>query len=311
MRQVLNRRHALRAIGGGAAALWLGRSFGSVPDGFDVSQPLTVSRVSDSLAVFAGAGCNVVAARGSEGLAVVDGGLEARSAELLSLVLQEMAASKVDVLFNTHWHPERVGLNASLGAAGAKIIAHENTRLWLSTPISRPWDEKPFMPLAATAQPSDTFYTKAELAFGNQPARYGYMLQSHTDGDMYVFFPEENVLVTGGVLNADGWSLIDWWTGGWILGLVDGLDVLIGVANDATKIVPGSGQLLTKADLVAQRDMYLIIYERLMKLFFAARSPAEAVAAMPTAEFRGDWGDPARFVTLAFQSLWGQLTPDG
>ena len=119
------------------------------------------------------------------------------------------------------------------------------------------------------------------------------------------------MLVTGGVISADGWPLIDWWTGGWILGLVDGLDVLIDVANDDTKVVPGSGPLLTKADLIAQRDMFLEIYERLMKLFLSARSPAEAVEARPTAEFRPDWGDPARFVTLAFQSLWGQLTPDG
>jgi hypothetical protein len=67
---------------------------------------------------------------------------------------------------------------------------------------------------------------------------------------------------------------------------------------------------LTKADLVAQRDMYLAIYERLMDLFFAARSPAEAVAANPTNEFHPEWGDPARFVTLAFQSIWGQLSPN-
>jgi hypothetical protein len=57
--------------------------------------------------------------------------------------------------------------------------------------------------------------------------------------------------------------------------------------------------------------MYLVIYERLMKLFFAARSPAEAVEAAPTKEFHPEWGDPSRFVTLAFQSIWGQLTPDG
>jgi hypothetical protein len=57
--------------------------------------------------------------------------------------------------------------------------------------------------------------------------------------------------------------------------------------------------------------MYLVVYERLMKLFFAARSPAEAVAAAPTKEFRPEWGDPAPFVTRAFESIWGQLTPDG
>jgi glyoxylase-like metal-dependent hydrolase (beta-lactamase superfamily II) len=310
MRPSLNRRTALKSLVGGAAGLWLGRGFGSVTDGFDPSQPLTVNRLSPGLAVVAGAGGNVVAARSADSLILVDGGLEVRSQELLTLVLREMAAPRVDALFNTHWHPERTGANRTLGAAGAKIIAHENTRLWLSTEISRPWDEQPFRPLPVAAQPNSTFYTKGELAFGAQPIRYGYLLQSHTDGDMYVFFPEENVLVTGGIISTEAWPLIDWWTGGWILGLVDGLDVLIDVANDDTKIVPGSGPVLSKAQLVAQRDMYLTIYKRLLEMFFAARSPAEAVAANPTEEFNAQWGDPARFVTLAFQSIWGHLSPN-
>jgi glyoxylase-like metal-dependent hydrolase (beta-lactamase superfamily II) len=306
-----NRRDALRSLAGIAGGLVLGRAFGSVADDYDVSEALTVERLSRRLAVVAGAGGNVVAARGSAGVALVDGGIAARSAELLELVRREMGAPGVDVLFNTHWHPERTGSNLRLGQAGAKIVAHENTRLWLSTVFQRPWDDEPFRPLPKAAQPNETFYTNGALAFGDQPVEYGYMLQSHTDGDIYTFFPAENVLVTGGVVCADRWPLIDWWTGGWLLGMVDGLDVLLGVANDATKIVPGSGKLLTKADLVAQRDAYLVIYERLMKLFFAGRSPAEAVAAQPTKEFRPEWGDPSRFVTLAFESIWGHLTPDG
>ena len=72
----LNRRDALRSIAGAAGGLALARSFASVVDGFDASQPLTVERLSPRLAVFAGAGGNVVAARGSAGVALVDGGLE-------------------------------------------------------------------------------------------------------------------------------------------------------------------------------------------------------------------------------------------
>lgn len=294
-----------------AGALLLQRAFGSVPDSFDASQPLTIQRLSPRVAIVDGAGCNVVAVRGSAGTALVDGGLASRSTELLALVRRELEAPRIDVLFNTHWHEERTGSNLPLGEAGAKIIAHENTRLWLDTTFQRPWDEQPFRPLPKAAQPTETFYTKGSLAFGDQPVEYGYMLQSHTDGDIYTFFPAENVLVTGGVVCSDRWPLIDWWTGGWLLGMVDGLDVLIGVANDATKVVPGSGRVITKADLVAQRDMYLVIYDRLMKLFFQARSPAEAVETAPTKEFHPEWGDPARFVTLAFESIWGQLTPDG
>ena len=306
----LNRRQALKAVLGGTAVLAAGRLFGSVPSGYDVSQPIVAEQLSRNVAVFTGAGGNVVAARGSGGLALVDGGFEVRSAELLERVLRETALPRVDVLFNTHWHRDRTGLNALAGDAGARIVAHENTRLWLGTEITRPWDDEPFAPLPENARPNDTFYTQESLALGDQPVEYGYMLQSHTDGDIYVHFPEENVLVAGGVVSSDGWPIVDWWTGGWILGLVDGLDRLIEVSNDRTRVVPGSGPLLTRSDLEAQREMFMTIYRRLAEMFFESRSPAEAVAANPTEEFRPDWGDPSLFVTRAFQSLWPHFTPD-
>jgi cyclase len=297
-------------LAGVAAGMYAWRALGSVPEGFDARQPLALQRLSPRLVVVSGAGGNAVAASGTDGAVLVDGGFELRAAEVLALVERELERPRIDVLFNTHWHPERTGANRTLGEQGAKIVAHENTRLWLSTVFQRPWDDQPVAPLPKAAQPNDTFYTTGRLELGAQPVEYGYMLQSHTDGDIYTFFPEENVLAAGGVVSGDSWPLIDWWTGGWMLGMVDGLDVLIDVADEKTTIVPGSGPLLKKADLVAQRDMYLVIYERLMKLFFAARSPAEAVAAAPTKEFLPEWGDPAPFVKLAFESIWGQLTPD-
>ena len=137
----VNRRDALRSLAGVAGGLVLGHAYGSVADDYDVAEALTVERLSPRLAVVAGAGGNVVAARGSAGVALVDGGVAARSAELLELVRREMGAPRVDVLFNTHWHAECIGSNLTLGQAGAKIVAHENTRLWLGTVFQRPWDD--------------------------------------------------------------------------------------------------------------------------------------------------------------------------
>ena len=78
----------------------------------------------------------------------------------------------------------------------------------------------------------------------------------HTDGDMYVFFPDDNVLSVGDAVWGAGWPSIDWWTGGWIGGIVGGLDTLFYVANDDTRIVPARGPVLTQADLKSQYEMY-------------------------------------------------------
>ena len=93
--------------------------------------------------------------------------------------------------------------------------------------------------------------------------KYGYLLQAHTDGDLYVLFPDSNVLVAGGVVSSDGWPVIDYKTGGWLGGLIDGLKELIKVADANTQIVPANGPVVTRADLEAQRDMYAAIFDRM------------------------------------------------
>jgi hypothetical protein len=125
-----------------------------------------------------------------------------------------------------------------------------------------------------------------------------------------VFLRDANVLATGGVVSAEGWPVVDYNTGGWLGGLVDGLKTLIKVADANTKIVPANGPVITRADLEAQRDMYAAIFDRLGKLLRKGMGPDEVVAANPTKEFDAKWGEPTQFVTMAFKSLWGHFAPD-
>jgi glyoxylase-like metal-dependent hydrolase (beta-lactamase superfamily II) len=194
--------------------------------------------------------------------------------------------------------------------AGAKIIAHENTRLWLQQNIIWPWNNQRFAKLPKIAQPNKTFYTSDKLDNG---VRYGYIADAaHTDGDLYVYFPNQNVLVVGDAAYGEGWPVIDWWTGGWIGGIVGGLQRLQTVANAQTRIVPAHGPLLGVADLRTQIDMYGTIYDRLSQgLLSKGRGPNEAVASKPTREFDAKMGgDPDVFVRRAFESLWAYLSPD-
>jgi glyoxylase-like metal-dependent hydrolase (beta-lactamase superfamily II) len=217
-------------------------------------------------------------------------------------------AGPVHTIFNTHWHPEQTGSNEAIGNAGKAIIAHENTRLWLTTDVTWPWNGRRFKRLPKIAQPNKTFYTSGALDSG---VRYGHVPDAaHTDGDMYVHFPGQNVLAVGDVVSGQGWPVVDYATGGWIGGIVGGLQRLLTVANDATRIVPGRGPVLGYSDLKQQNEMYGKIYERLTTLLNRGRSPSEAVAAQPTKEFDATMGNPDEFVRRAFESLWGYLSPD-
>ena len=91
--------------------------------------------------------------------------------------------------------PSRPARTNRLGKAGAAIIAHENTRLWLTTDVTWPWNGRRFTRLPKIAQPNKTFYTTGQLESG---VRYGYIPDAaHTDGDLYVHFPKQNVLAVG------------------------------------------------------------------------------------------------------------------
>jgi glyoxylase-like metal-dependent hydrolase (beta-lactamase superfamily II) len=271
---------------------------------------LAAQSLGSQLSLLTGGGGNVLALGSAEGALLVDGGARAQSGSLLKLAQQSVGAKKVHTLFNTHWHPDQTGSNETLGKQGARIIAHENTRLWLTRKIVVDWASTPFPALPKVAQPNQSFYTTDKLEFGGEQISYGHLGQAHTDGDLYVYLPKANILVAGGVVSSAGWPLLDWQTGGWIGGLVGAQDRLLKVANDSTRIVPANGPVITRKDLQAQRAMYFEIYDRLVKQLVKGMGPEEAHASGPAKEFEAQWGDSRQFVLASFRSLWGHYAPD-
>jgi cyclase len=275
---------------------------------FAKNEKITTTPLGDHLFLLAGAGSNVVARTGPDGVVLVDGGLAENAAALTQAVAALPQGGSVRTLFNTHWHPEQTGLNLPLGTAGATIIAQENTRLWLTQNITYPWDGRIFHKFPKVAQPNKTFYDQGALDSG---IRYGYIADAaHTDGDLYVYFPDQNVLAVGDAAYGQGWPFMDYWTGGWIGGIVGGLQRIQSVANKDTKIVPGQGPLLSFAGLAAQLDMYGNLYDRLVQMLNKGHSPAEAVAAKPAKQYEAKMGPSDLFIQRSFESLWAYLSPD-
>jgi glyoxylase-like metal-dependent hydrolase (beta-lactamase superfamily II) len=272
---------------------------------------LSGERLGDGLLLIHGAGANVVALRDDAGLVFVDGGLKTHASALLSLAQRELGARQAHALINTHWHPEHTGLNELLGKQGARIIAHENTRLWLSTTVRYEPDGPPIGPLPAVGRPNATTYTTGELKAGDETLRYGYLSQAHTDGDLYVKLVKANVLITGGVVAGNGWPTMDWVTGGWINGTVNGYRTLIAQCDDKTRVVTANGdRLFTKADLQAELDILAKLADQLGKMMRAGYAPADMLAANPAKDYVARMGEPTAFLTASFKSLWPRLAPD-
>jgi cyclase len=296
---ISSRRTFLKAAAAGIAA----------PYAFAQTPKITNTPLGDNLYLLTGAGANVIARTGADGVVLVDGGL-ARNADALAQAVAALpnGSGRIQTLFNTHWHPEQTGSNEKLGAAGATIIAQENTRLWLQQNITWPWNGQKFRKFPKIAQPNKTFYDKGTLDSG---IRYGYISDAaHTDGDLYVYFPQQNILAVGDAAYGQGWPVVDWWTGGWIGGIVGGLQRIQSVANKETKIVPAQGPVLSFADITVQLEMYGTIYDRLNQMINKGRGPSEGVEAKPAKEFEVKMGNPDEFIRRSFESLWAYLSPD-
>jgi len=305
----LDRRTFLKSVVGGATVA----SLGTFPRARarETGASIESKKLNDTLTLFSGAGANVVVARDADGLALVDGGLAVHSPELLKRIQGETGLAHVHTLFNTHWHPMQTGSNEPIGKEHATIIAHENTRLWLGYANPVPGENRTYGPLPGYARPNKTFYYGTEeVMVGGEPAQYGYLLQAHTDGDIYVHFKKSNVLAAGGVVSGKGWPIIDVKTGGWIVGMVQGQERLLQIADDQTQIVPAQGPVLTRAQLEQQHGMLATIAGRLQRAIRQGLGPDEVVASNPTKEFNAEWGDPTQFTTQAFESLWGHFAPD-
>lgn len=305
--QPLSRRGFLHA----AALSSAGLAFAPPPLLAGDARPKLAARdLGGNLALITGGGANVLAFGSPQGAMLFDGGLRTQAKALLKLALSSVGAKQAHTLVNTHWHPEQTGLNETLGKQGARILAHENTRLWLTRSIETDWLPRPHPAFARAAQPNQSFYTTETVDFGGETITFGHLGQAHTDGDLYAWLPRANVLVAGGVVSSDGWPLMDWRTGGWIGGLVGAYDRLLKIANDGTRVIGADGPVVGRAELQAYRDMYFTIFDRLVKQLIKGMGPEEAFESGPAKEFEADWGDSKPFVMASFRSLWGHYAPD-
>lgn len=302
-----DRRRFLRDLGTCGIAIAAGVGW-SAPRAQTKSPALAADPLRGGLTRIDGAGGNVVALETPEGVVLVDSG-GAEHADALARLVADTLGRPVELLFNTHWHLAHTGGNDVFGGAGATIVAHENTRLWMTTEFYVEWEDRTYERRRAEARPTRTFRSSdpqpIEIELGGRKMVYAHLKEAHTDGDIYVHFPELNVVVAGGVVSVGTYPVIDYITGGWIGGMIDATERLLELCDDETLIVPQAGPAQKRAHLEAQREMLTAIRERIEEMAVQGKSPAEMLEAGITRDFDAAWGGDARaFLRNAYESMW-------
>ena len=268
------------------------------------SAPL-ITKLGERVTLITGAGNNVIVLAADDRSLLVDAGDAAHAPALLKDVLK--LAGNVSTVFNTHYHLESSGGNDAMAKAGAKIVAHLNTKLWMTQEIIRDWEGGTvYPPRAKAALPSEAFRaTSGEMTIGDERIEYGLLTQAHTDGDLFVHFKNANVMAVGDAVQPGRLPTLDWFCGGWIGGMQNAQKALLDRADDQTKIVPAMGPVMTKADLQANHATIVRIREKLVGLLKKGQGAQNMIDARAVDEFKDVMpGDADTFLYCAYRGLW-------
>ncbi len=288
----MDRREVLKGAAG-LLALWASREKLA-------AQGSGVHKLTDAVSVIDGGGANVVAFSSGDGVVLVDSGAPKSGDQV-----RKSLTGKVETLFNTHYHLDQTGNNELFAGQGAKILAHERTRQWMSTDYWVKEQDRYEKARPKAARPTETFETKGSLKAGNEQIDYGYLTLAHTSGDIYVHFKNANVLAVGDVASPQRDPSLDYFTGAWIGGRVDAMDVLLKLADEQTKIVPAYGPVMTRAEFKAERDMMEEVRARLFKTVREGDGPKDMLADGVLNGLPRTWKDPEKFLYDAAKGLWG------
>ncbi|MCH7934985.1 MAG: MBL fold metallo-hydrolase, partial [Gemmatimonadetes bacterium] len=123
----------------------------------------------------------------------------------------------------------------------------------------------------------------------------------HTDGDAQVYFRDSNVIHTGDMFVRYGLPYIDHGNGGSLDGMIEALWSIAGIINDDTIIIPGHGQLSTRADLLEFRMMLVTIRGRIKDQIDQGRSVDQVVASNPARGYAEPGDGTTGWVRAAYE----------
>jgi glyoxylase-like metal-dependent hydrolase (beta-lactamase superfamily II) len=260
--------------------------------------PLETQRLAENVTMLSGPGGSVVVLNGPDGKFVVDT-FVAPAWPRLKEALDRLGNAPVKYVIDTHWHFDHTDNNAPLHAAGATVLAHENTKKRMSEPHDLPVLYRAadgtlaglhFDPSPAEALPQQTFAASYKLQANGETLVLQHVPPAHTDTDIYVHFQDANVIQMADLFFNGMYPYIDPGTGGKITGMIAAADKILALADNGTKIVAGHGPLGNKADLTKYRDMLVASCDRVEKLKSAGKSALEAATEKPFADLDPAWG---------------------
>jgi cyclase len=291
-------------------ALLFAFSWASAQDHDFSKVQIKVTKVAGNVYMLEGAGGNIGASVGEDGIVVVDDQY-APLADKIQAALKGITALPVRFIINTHYHEDHTGGNVYFQKQ-APIIAHDNVRKRLESGGvagnggSVHFDAKP---APKEALPIITFDHDVTVHLNGEDIRALYFPAGHTDGDSVIFFPKSNVVHMGDDFVTYGFPFIDVDSGGSIDGMIDGVEKVIAQVPADVKIIPGHGPISSVSDVRAYLEMLKGTREAVAKAIKDGKTLDQMKQAKlldPWKKYAGDMINADAFLETIYNSLTGQ-----
>jgi glyoxylase-like metal-dependent hydrolase (beta-lactamase superfamily II) len=249
------------------------------------------------------AGGNIGVSAGPDGVFLVDDQYAPLTDRVIRAI-RSFSDRPVRFVINTHWHQDHTGGNENLGKAGAIIVAHDNVRKRMSVEQFMEAFNRTVPPAPTGALPVVTFDRSVTFYLNGDEIHAFHVARAHTDGDAIIHFRRADVVHMGDVFFNGRYPFIDLGSGGSVEGVIAAADLVLALAGEQTKIIPGHGPLATAKELREYRDMLIQVRDRVASLIAQGQTLDEVLAARVTAPWDGRFtGDAQRLVRYIYQEL--------
>lgn len=294
---------------------------------------LDVIKVRPNFYMIAGAGGNIGAEIGTDGIVLVNAGTAAASEQVLA-ALKKLTPLPIRYIIDTNADADFVGGNGNLAKAGrtiftnvlgnpalaeamtnggaAAILAHDSILQRMSAPTGKT------SPFPDDALPTEAFYpNRYTLRMNGEGIEVTHELAAHSDADSFVLFRGSDVVVTGDIMDKTRFPVIDTAHGGSIQGEIAALNKLIELAipptpfiysGPGTYVIPGHGRLCEQMEVVDYRDMVVVVRDVVADMIKQGKTLDQIKAAHPAEPFETQYGREPGSTDQFIEAIYTGLT---
>jgi glyoxylase-like metal-dependent hydrolase (beta-lactamase superfamily II) len=247
-------------------------------------------KITESIYLLKGSGGNIGLITGKDGNLIIDDQFAPLS-EKIKAAVQSLDKGFIKYLINTHLHGDHTGGNENFRKEGVTIIAQNHVRERMMKEQYNAVRKTTIPPSNPDALPVITFKDHLELHINGEDLEvFHFNFGSHTDGDAIIHFKNANVYHMGDVFVRYGYPFIDMGNGGSINGFVKVLELALARIDDKAVIIPGHGELATRADVKVFRDRLVDIRDQVAAALKKGKKPEEIPSLGITDKYDAEWG---------------------